>query len=501
MRTRKTIVNTICALVEELVVIICSFILPRLILSAYGSAYNGLTTSITQFLSCAILLRSGIGGATRTALYKPVANDDKNKINAIVKATDLFMKRIGLILAVVILILAIVYPVFVIDEFEWFFSFLLFIIIGISTFAETFFCITYLIVLQADQMVWVASIIRSICYAVNVVVAAFLIAHGSSIHIVKLGSAFVFGVYPIILQIYVKKKYSLNLNVEPDNSAIKQRWDVFWNQISVFIMNNTDIMVLTVFSNVWMVSVYSVYNLVVNGLRRLINSFSEGIEAAFGNMIAKNEYESLIRNLSLVEFIMYSLSSVVFSCAIILILQFVRVYTNGIDDVNYIKPAFAYIILIAQFFNSIRLPYQMVVQAAGHYKQTRNGAIVEPILNITISIVFVIRFGLVGVAIGTLVATLFRSIQFSTYMSKNIINRNISVTIKKILTTIIEMVLAVAIMHFIGLDDADGYRKWFFNALITLCVSGTITVIGGWLLYRDDFEYLLAKLKLIKRRV
>ena len=184
MRGKKATRNTIFNLLEQLVSIICGLIIPRLILSTLGSSYHGLTLSITQFLSCAILLRSGIGGATRAALYKPIAEENHDEINSIVKATDLFMKKIGLILAVGIVLFSTIYPILVRNEFGWLFTFSLFLIIGISTFAESFFGITYLIVLQSDQQIWIASLLKSICYIANTVIGAFLLLRGESIHIV-----------------------------------------------------------------------------------------------------------------------------------------------------------------------------------------------------------------------------------------------------------------------------------------------------------------------------
>ena len=80
MRSKKALKNTLTAILSELVAIVCSFILPRLILSSFGSTYNGITSSITQFLSCVVLLRAGIGGVTRAALYKPLAEKDNIKI-------------------------------------------------------------------------------------------------------------------------------------------------------------------------------------------------------------------------------------------------------------------------------------------------------------------------------------------------------------------------------------------------------------------------------------
>lgn len=67
----------------------------------------------------------------------------------------------------------------------------------------------------------------------------------------------------------------------------------------------------------------------------------------------------------------------------------------------------------------------MLVDAAGHFKQTRNGAIFEAFLNVIVSVTLVIKFGLIGVTIGTFCALLFRTLQYSIYASKNILQRNI----------------------------------------------------------------------------
>lgn len=495
MRGKKTLVNTVAGLLEELVAVVCGFILPRLILSAFGSDYNGLVTSITQFLSCAVLLRSGIGGATRAALYKPLSEDNKSEINSILKATDIFMKKIATILAVLILSFSAIYPLFVKNEFDWLFTFSLFVIIGLSTFAESFFGITYLILLQADQRLWVSSFIKSICYVLNTVLAVILIKFECSIHVVKLGSAIIFVLYPIVQSAYVKRHYRINTNAKPNNSSISQRWDAFWHQVAVFVMNNTDVIVLTVFSNMKVVSVYSVYNMIVNGLKRAINSFSNGLEAAFGNMIAKKESEALKENFSVMELVFYVISTIIYTTAGLLIIPFVRIYTVGITDIDYINTTFAVIILTANFFNTVRLPYQLLVQAAGHYKQTKNGAILEPIINITLSIVLVIKYGLVGVAIGTLVATIFRTVQFSVYMSKNIVKRSQIIALKNCVISALESGVIIIIVKFLSLSDPSNYYQWFLNAIVIFLISSFIVGCFSLILYRKTSYVLVLKIK------
>ena len=72
-----------------------------------------------------------------------------------------------------------------------------------------------------------------------------------------------------------------------------------------------------------------------------------------------------------------------------------------------------------------------MIIAAGHFKQTKIAAYGEAILNLTVSIILVFNFGLIGVAIGTVIATLFRFVYYAYYLSKNIFYRSISRFIKR----------------------------------------------------------------------
>lgn len=495
MRGKKALINTMVAMLQEIVAVACGFILPKLILSAYGSTYNGITSSITQFLGCAVLLRAGIGGATRAALYKPIADNDTDKINAIMSATNKYMHKIAYILGGLIIGFACIYPFFVLDEFDWIFSFSLFIIIGISTFAESLFGITYLILLQADQKLYISSLFQILIYVLNTALAAVLIYSNASIHVVKLGSSIVFALYPIFLSLYVRRHYKLNMHTKPDYESIGQRWDAFFHQVANFVMINTDVIVLTIFSSMLEVSVYAVYNLVVGGLKKLVQTFTTGLEAAFGSLIANDEKESLRKNFSIIEVFMFCVSTVVYTCAGLLILQFVSLYTSGIIDVEYQRPVFAVIIIISQFFFCIRQPYQLVVQAAGHYKQTKNGAIIEPVLNIVISVLLVIRYGLVGVAVGTLIAAVFRTVQYAYYVSRNLIEGSFVSMCKNCIISFLEISAIVGIYFILPLSEISNYFMLIVHGIIILVLAIIIIIVFSYLFYRDELIMMKKKLK------
>ena len=102
----------------------------------------------------------------------------------------------------------------------------------------------------------------------------------------------------------------------------------------------------------------------------------------------------------------------------ICIVPFVSVYTRGITDANYIAPLFATILVVAYGSQCLRVPYFRVIKAAGHFKETQNGAYISAALNIVITVALVFKFGLIGAASGTLVAMIYHTCYFVWYFRK-----------------------------------------------------------------------------------
>lgn len=501
MRSKKALLNSLTALLGQFVTIVCGFVLPRLILSAFGSSYNGITSSITQFMNCVILLRAGIGGVTRAALYGPLSEKNQEQISRIVNATQAFMKKVSVIFAAALFGFACIYPYLVRDEFDWLFSFSLVIIIGISTVAQNYFGITYQMLIQADQRLYVYSIINIATTILNTIVAAIVIKCGGGIHLVKLASTTVFVINPIVLNIYVKKKYNIDTKAEPDNCAIKQRWDAFAQQIAAFVNNNTDVLVLTMFSNIKEVSVYTVYYMVAGGLCRIEQTLTNGIDAAFGNMLAKKENTVLKRNFSVFEFVTFSTSTFVFLCGAILITPFVMVYTSGVTDVNYSRVSFGVLMCLNQYLFCVRLPYQMIVEAAGHFKQTRNGAILETVMNIVVSIALVINFGLIGVTIGTFCALLFRTIQYAHYSTKHILHTRLEGTIKHIVISVLEVVVVVIILGIVPRISVSSYFSWVMYALQVAIIGALVIGIFSIVFFGEELNAIREKFGALRGKV
>lgn len=492
-RGKKLAYNTVTSLVLQLTTIISGFIVPRLVLGAYGSDVNGLVNSITQFLGVITLLDLGVGAVVQSALYKPLSCKDTNTISKIFVSANKFFKRLAMILLIYVVVLMAFYPLLVNRSFGFVYTITLIGAICISSFAQYYFGIVNSLLLSADQKGYIQYTAHIVAIIINTIACAILIKIGCSIQIVKLTSSLIFLCRPLFLNWYVSKHYSINKKITYDDEPIKQKWNGMAQHFASYVLNGTDNIVLTLFSTLANVSIYSVYNIVIIGVKNAFLSMTNGFQSLIGEMIAKKENDKLYRFFGYVEWILHSGTTLVFGCTGVLLVSFVRVYTNGITDADYIQPAFAVLITIANAGHCLRLPYNIVILAAGHYKQTQSNYIVAMMLNIVISIATVKIWGLIGVAIGTLVAMFYQTIWMAWYDSKNIINWPFKNFIKQCCVDVAIVIIASAATFKIPLLSVT-YKSWFIMAFEVFLIWLVIAILINTFFYKDKITTLWRKI-------
>lgn len=463
-RKSKLLLNTVTALFYQALAIVCGLILPRAILHTYGSATNGLINSVTQFLSVISMLECGVSSVVQTNLYGPLARKERDEISKIFLSSKKFFGKIAQIFSIYIAALIIVYPILVKTYFGFKYVALLILIIAISSLANYYIGISYRIVLNADQYSFIASALRCITIILNTVFSLLLINNGCSIHTVKLVASLVFLLEPICMKIFVDYKYKINYKITYIGEPIKQKWNGLAQHIAFIIAQNADPLVLTLFSTLENVSIYSVYNLILNGMRSLFSALDSGVAPIVGNMMVKKEENKLLHFFEIYECIFHLLITFVFTVTGVLILPFISIYTKGINDADYMIPAFAAIITIAVAVSILRTPYNILVLAAGHYKQTQWSSIFEALINVVISALVVFQYGLIGVAIGTLIAMSYRTCYLVWYLSHNIVNRRMCYFVKHIIVDIFCVFIMLFTMQKMVIS-VGSYIEWFYLAI------------------------------------
>ena len=496
MRSKKALKNITFSLLLQFSTIICGFITPVLIISNYGSEVNGLVSSITQFLAYIVLLEYSVGPVLKAALYKPLAKKNHQEIKGLLKSSQKFFRKISTIFICYILLLIILYPLVVSNQFSSLFTISLILIISISTFFEYFFGITYRLYLNASQETYVISLIQWVTLILNTVLIVVLVKLNCNILIVKLVSSLVYTLRPILQYIYVVKIKKIKIEKDDPEIPIPNKWDGLSQHVASTIHSNTDVMVLTIFAkNMALVSIYSVYYLVINGVKQIIKSFSDSIDSSFGDMLARNEHENLQVKYSIYETGYFLIISIFYICTLILIVPFISAYTNGITDANYIQYGFAYLLVLGEFIWAIRQPYNELIKAAGHFKETRRGAWIEAILNLCISILLVGKYGLFGIALGTLIAMIYRTSEFIYHTSRYILKRSIFVSVKKVLLIGLEVIISVMIFNNVPL--CTNYVDWIKQAIIVFISVSAIVSILNLVFYKNN---ILSLFKIIRRR-
>lgn len=494
MRKKKLFLNTFFSWIYQVLAIVSSLILPRIYLAFYGSEMNGLVQSITQFLSIISFMQLGMGAVVQASLYKPLVNGENKEISKIIASANKFFKKIGLILIVYSIVLIFVYPQFTNNVFQYQDVMFLILAISLNLFAQYYFGLVDILLLVADQKGYIDYCGSIISLIVNTVVCITLIYAGYSIVNVKIISSVILLIKPIFNRIYVNKHYSINRNIKYEGEPIKQKWNGIAQHISAVVLDNTDTIVLTMFSTLSNVSIYGIYHMVIFGVKTLLSSISNGIEAMLGEIWARNNKQELLDCFSWVEWVVHNFVILIFGCTGTLIVPFVLIYTKGITDANYCQYEFAILIVLAHALHSIRLPYHMMIKASGQFKETQSNYFVSAGINLLISIVTVKYMGLVGVAIGTLVAMVYQTLWVAIYNYKKLVVRKMKELLKLTLVDCLCIFLSVLIVIKLPIFS-DTFIKWLLSAGIVFAIWFFIIFTINYIFYKNKVKFLINKMK------
>ena len=449
--------NTLTSVLQHLVAVICGLVLPREILTHYGSEMNGLVHSIVQFLSYTVLLEFGIGAVIPSALYQPLAEGDNDRTSAIlVSGRKVFQRIAGICVGYIIVL------VFLFSRLNDISSAELVVFLGLGTVASYTAGKPEQLLIISDQKGYIVYSAAAVSNIINTALQVLLIRAGNSLAIVKLVGALVSIGQVFFICLYVKKQYDIDWKIQYSEEPIPQKWNGIAQHVAYLILENTDIVLLTLFTTLREVSVYSIYFMVISGVRKIFSSIAYSVQPKLGELRAREgDLNVFFRSF---EHWIHIGSVLAFGALGFLLVPFVSVYTNGITDANYTRPLFAILMATAYGVQSIRDCYDKLILASGHFKQTEKNYIIAASMNFGISLILVFVLGLEGVAVGTLVAMVYQLIYMAIYDSRVLLNRTIWVFIKQILVDVVILGGLIFLVMFIPFQFEEFFR-WVLGLL------------------------------------
>ena len=495
-RTQKFALNSAAAAIAQIVAMVVGFITPRVMISTYGSEINGLVSSLHQFISYISLVEAGIGGAAIFSLYKPLAFKDHGKISSIVSAARKSYRQAGYIFSTGIFILSLVYALLCSTETLTFSTiFPLALLLGVNGCVSFFFTSGYRVLLTADQRNYVISlttIIQSVLRTVIVCLLAFWRVNVVALYAIALTPI---AVSCVIIYAYSKKNYSyVDKKAPADKSALNKRWDVIYQQILGTVQVGAPTVIATVITDFFQISVFSVYNMVVNGVNGVLSIFITGLPAGFGELIAKGEEENLRKTVAEFEVAYYYLLSVIYGVTFVMLLPFVSIYTSGLTDVNYYNPILAIMIVLNGLLYNIKTPPSMLVVSAGMYKETRWRVTAQGVIIVVAGTLLGLAFGMPGIMAGCCISNLYRTVDLLFFVPKNITHTKAFSTGWRMLLVLLNIALIVLPSLFISVTPAS-YLQWVLWAIGFTLYAIAVTSITTSLFDKKHFKQVLLRFK------
>lgn len=498
-RINNTIQNVKTGAIVQLVNKLMIFIVRTVFIKMLNTDYlgvNGLFTNVLAILSFAEL---GIGTAIIFNMYKPVAENDKEKIKSLMQ---LYKKSYNLIGVIVFVLGLFIIPFmnFVVKEKPNINEnlILIYILFLFNTSISYFFTYKKSII-SAHQKQSVINNIDSIVYFIkSIFEIVFLILTKNFIIYLLIEILFTIAENVVLSKIadrmypYLKEKNVIPLSKEESNNIFKNVKALIVYKFGGVIMNSTDNVLISSLVNVGTVGYCSNYVMIINSIKSIISSALNGVTASVGNLnvVGKPEQkEKVFYQITFVNYIVYSFCTIAF---IVLLNPFIKIWLGQ----SYVLGIDVSISLALSFFiEGLRNPGYTYRTTLGLFQKGRTTPYIGAITNIILSILLCKLFGVAGIFIATGIAQLVSYSWIDPYLIhkyefKTPVSRYFKKYIYYIVIFIINSLITFEISNLISIQGIIGL---VVKAIITCVICNTINLIA--FCKTDEFKEL--KLKLV----
>lgn len=491
---KKLFANLGMSMISQTVILVLGFVIPRIIMQSYGSDTNGLTSTITQIFTYMALLEAGISQATRNKLFKPIKEDNKEEISYWMSVSRRYFRRISAVYFAIVLVLAVLLPLVLNTSVGyWTIAFYIFFE-GLTSVVSFYFINTWVSFLNSKGDTYVVNALtllnKVLCYGVKIVLALF----GFNIALIQIGYFLVSVLQVILYYMYMKKKYGwINYSLSVKNAVLPDRKSYIIIEIAWTIFSSTDMILLSIFVSTQLASVYSVYNLPIVALNGLLNAVYCALNYNLG-ISYHEDIEKYKKVHDMFNSVFIGAMTILMSVTYVLLIPFVKMYTKGVTDINYVYPMLPLLFCMVQLLSWNRFVSGNLFGVAGKIKSVEKISIIEALIKLILSIILIVSHGIVGALIATVVALPIKVIYCNYVADKVILKRPIVKTISILGVNWLLFAIVVVINPFLNLN-IDSYLSFALYGGIVFVVISMISVLLNAIVNKD-----LLKIKTILKK-
>lgn len=505
-RKKSSFKNMITAVSSNVLTIIVGLVAQAVFIKILGSEYLGLNGLFSNVISMLGIVELGMGSAIIYNMYKPIAENDHEKIKSLMQFYKKSYRIITLIISI-IGIMIIPFIKYIVDiesvtvDINVYLVYILFLLETICSYILSY----KRSMLYADQKEYITNIIHmGYTILVNTMQLTFLyFTHDYYLYlIIKVMMRLVEN---IVISSYVNRRYSYLLDNNVTKLDRKTEKDIFqkiralfFHKIGTFIVSGTDNIIISKYLGLVTVGLYSNYYMIINAVQTVINHIIQATRASVGNLLVTESKTKQFDVFNKIRFVNFWISCFSSICIFVIMDSFITIWIGY----KFVLPTKVLLVLVINFFIvSSRSTYGAFKEAAGIFYEDRFVPIIESLLNIVLSIIFVKKFGLMGVFMGTIGSGLVLwCYSYPKYVYNKLFGRKISDYMKETIYYFIIFILIAGFTYslaiLISFDNV--YLQFISNVLIALIVPNVIMLL---LFSKDEnFKYFINMLKGLKKR-
>lgn len=466
MKKSRVLKNLIVSFGSKLITIALGFIVPRIVLMNYGSDVNGIINSITQIFSYMSLLEAGVALATRDMLYKPIVEKDKDGISYVASVSKNYFKKFTIGYGLGVLLLAVIIPMTWKSSVDKSIIFSLVFFEGMSGVLSFLFTQTQSAILRADGRDYVFSGVTALKSMLGQLGKIVIVSLSIRIDALQVVYCLITILQIVIYKIYFKKHYSwINFKAAPKDAKLKNRNAYVTAEIAWVVFSSTDMVVLSTFVNTMISSVYSIYNLVFGSLTTILNTVYNSVVYLLGQAYHENmEKYKKLHDIFMSAFL--GIPTIVMSVCYILILPFIRLYTAGVTDINYIYEYVPLMFCVVQLLSFSSYVTRNLTNIGGYAKEAGVVSVIEAITNLGLSVILVQWLGIYGVLFATMIALPLKVVYCAYISDRKIMKRSCKKTV---------MILGSNYLFFAAVVFVEKYIHLDINNYLEFVAAGVIT--------------------------
>jgi len=418
-RVHRSVMNIKVGMLFYVLSIFLAFFSRKIFLDCLGSEFIGLTGMLMNIMSFLSVAELGIGTSIVYFLYKPLQEDNHEKINEIMSMLAYLYRCIGFFIGVCGLIISMFFP--------WWFAnlttglplvyFAFYSFLG-TTIAGYIFNYKQLLV-GANQKQYLVNAYFQTIGILQSITQILLAYYYRNLYLwVIVGLVFtIIGIIVFnyrIRQLYPWQNIDLkqgrkNLKNYPE-VLIKTR-QIFVQKIKDFILYRSDELLVGAFVSVVQVAYYGNYTIITSKLNFLVNILSDGMAAGVGNLVAEGYRQNTMKVFWELTAIRFLIAGVVVFGLLLFTQPFIVFWVGR----GYMLSDFIVYLLVFNIFIYLsRGVVEMYISACGLFSDVW-AAWTELFLNISITLCLAPSLGIVGILLGKIISVFFIAVFWKPY--------------------------------------------------------------------------------------